>query len=213
MRERLQASERERAAAQQQLSVSRLLALQARVEPQLLFDTLARIDAALAEENDDGRADRRLADLIGLLRAMQPSAHARASTLAREVALIEAYARVSAEVGLQPGWLSFDITPDAARAAFAPLVLLPLMRRLAAVPTWRWHVAATRDAARLHIAVIAPGAGPASFAAAMQGIDLDELRQRLVAVHGPGATMQLDAHGEPRLALELDARDDAHPDR
>ncbi len=211
VRERLQASELERAAKQRLLTTARLLALQARVEPQLLFDTLGHIDRALVDEGD--AADRRLADLIDLLRAMQSAAHVSASTLGREVALIEAYARVSAEVGMQPGWLNFDVSAEAAATQFAPLVLLPLLRAVTALPTWRWQVSATRVATHLRITVTAPAAGATSFAAALQAIAIDELRQRLQAVHGAHARLQVDSDGEPRVRIELEAHDDAHSDR
>jgi len=208
--ERLQATARERAARRRQLTASRLLALQARVEPQLLFDCLARIDRALDDKGDE--ADRRLADLIDLLRAMQPAVQARASTLGREVTLIEAYARVSGQVGLQSDWLQFDIADAAAAVPFAPMVLLPLLRGLAAVPTWRWQVQAALAGARLRITLAAPGTGSASFLAAVQALDIDELCQRLAEAHGGNALLRVDADAL-RVLIEVDAEDDAHPDR
>lgn len=219
LRERLQQSERERAAQQRQLTASRLLALQARVEPQLLFDALARVDQALQDDIAAGpddpadRADRRLADLIDLLRAMQPLSNARASTLGRELDLVRAHARVSGEVGLQAGWLAFDVAPEAESAPLAPLVLLPLLRRLAALPTWKWSVQARRIGERLRVVLAAPGAGPASFAAVVQSADLALFRQRLIEVHGPTAVLRPDASGGTSLLIEIDAAHDPNPDR
>ena len=50
------------------LESARLLALRARVDPQLLFDTLGRVEAQLA--TGDPRAEHELAELIALLRRL-----------------------------------------------------------------------------------------------------------------------------------------------
>ncbi len=190
-RERLQAVERARAEEQRRLDTSRLLALQSKVEPQLLFDALARIDAALA--GDDDLADQRLADLIALLRALQPSLRDAATTLERELALILAHARVTGEAGLGPGRLAFEMGDGAAQARLAPVVLLPLLRWLTAARPAGWRVRADADGGRLCIEARADGG---EAAAAPLPPLVDELRGRLVAVHGPGARLLVD----PRLA-------------
>ena len=212
-RERLQAVERERASEQRRVNTSRLLALQAKVEPQLLFDALGRIGAALADDDDDGIADRRLAELIGLLRAMQPSLRGFASTLERELALIQAHARVAGEPGLLPERLAFDVTEDAARARLAPLVLLPLLRWLAMMRPAGWNVVASRVDGRLLIEGRARDGGPAEpLAEVLPSPVVDTARQRLIAVHGPGASLRVDAAAAGFL-LEVDTDHDPHPDR
>ncbi len=210
-RERLLAAERDRAIAQRRIITSRLLALQARVEPQLLFDALGRIDAAL--DSEDGLADRRLADLIDLLRAMQPAIRQHASTLTRELALVAAHARVSGAPGLQPDLLHVVVADAAAHVRLAPLVLLPLLRWLTTPNASGWRVEAAVTGGRLSIeATTMDGGTPTCFAPTPQPADIDEWRQRLVAVHGSSAELRVDSE-VPRLWLEVDAEYDAHPDR
>jgi hypothetical protein len=210
-RARLHAVERERATGQRRLDTSRLLALQAKVEPQLLFDALGRIDAALIDDAEV--AERRLADLIGLLRAMQPGLRDRASTLGRELALIEAHARVAAEPGRETGRLALEVSPDAARSSFAPLVLLPLMRWLVAVRPARWRLEAAVSGGRLQVDLALLGSSaPEPAASSSQPSPLAELRERLVAVHGPDARL-LANDSLTRLQIEVDAEHDAHSHR
>ncbi len=208
--ERLQQGERARAQQQQELVTAQLLALQARVDPQLLFDSLHRIERVLVEQPDhigQQKADDKLTDLIGLLRALQPAVHAKASTLAREVAVVQAYARVSGEPGLAPPWLSIEVSDDAGRAALAPMVLLPLLCQLAAQPAWSWQVRAGVNAHRLWLTVVAPSAGPASTQAALMAVDRPTLSQRLQAVHGAGSVFDIDAdHLMPQLRIEVDVQ-------
>lgn len=83
---RAQAAKIERAHQQQALYSARLMALQARVEPQFLFDTLRRVHNLIDQSTE--AAERLLTDLISLLRAMQPQGGSTASTLAREVELV-----------------------------------------------------------------------------------------------------------------------------
>src|SRR5450755_1024698 len=90
---RAQAAETERVRNEQRVQTARLLALQSRVEPQMLFDALGRVGELHAREPQ--AADELLADLIALLRAMQPSAKADNSTVEQEFALVEAWLRVT----------------------------------------------------------------------------------------------------------------------
>jgi hypothetical protein len=202
---RLQQGERARAEQQQQLVSAQLLALQARVDPQLLFDSLRRIEHALAAAPDE--ADQQLAELIELLRALQPAVHAKTSTVAREVAVVRAYARVAGEPGLAAPWLLIEMSDQAGDAALAPMVLLPLLRQLATQPGWAWQLRGTVTAQRLRLLVTAPSAGPASTLAALAAIDIPTLSQRLHAVHGAASVFQVDAEQAlPQLRIEVNVQ-------
>jgi hypothetical protein len=202
--ERLQRDAQAQAVQQQQLVTAQLLALQARVDPQLLFDSLRLVDAALAEQQTD-RADQKLADLIDLLRALQPSIQAQTSTLAREVALVHAYARVSGEPGLAPPWLRVEVPEPVGAMPWAPMVLLPLLRQLAAEPAWQWRVQAQGLPPHVRLTVSAPAAGPASTLAALRAVDWPMLSQRWQAVHGQGSRLHIDASDplQPCLRMEV----------
>lgn len=70
--QRLHRMETERALQLKQLQVQRLLALQARVDPQLLFDTLRRVQSQVLD--NPAAADALLAELIALLRTLHGNA-------------------------------------------------------------------------------------------------------------------------------------------
>jgi hypothetical protein len=103
--QRLQGAEVARAREEQQLQSARLLALQARVEPQFLFDTLQRVldlspagdvatQAAPSAPMSEQTSEQLLANLCDLLRIMQAAPDTTATLGAREQALAQAYARV-----------------------------------------------------------------------------------------------------------------------
>jgi len=200
--ERMRAAEVDRVRLEQLVQASRLLALQARVEPQFLFDTLARVRDLI--ERSAASAERLLTDLIALLRALQPAAGATASNVEREYALVEAYARASEAPALQAPRLLLDADAASAQAQLAPLVLLPVLRHLAGVaPAAGWHVQATAAGERLHIA-ITPVLDQESARAALRSVDVKLLTQRVAAVHGPQASFRVDGGGAaPGLALDV----------
>ena len=90
---KLQASEAERARSAQRVNESRLLALQSRVDPELLFDTLALV--LQRHEADPDSADRLLDELISLLHLLLPAAGRASSTVERELELAASHARVT----------------------------------------------------------------------------------------------------------------------
>jgi hypothetical protein len=201
MLHRVQAAELSRAREQQIVQSARLLALQARVEPQFLFDTLQRVRELI--DRSAAAAETRLSDLIALLRAMQPAAGATASTVEREFALVQAWGRASDAGALMPPRLVLHAADEAAQASFAPLVLLPALRRLAGdAPDARWQVGALRVGERLRL-VIVPGAALEAARTALQTFDVAAARERLAAVHGPEATLAVSL-ADAALALNIE---------
>lgn len=218
---RLQASEDERAAAERQLALARLLAQQARVEPALLFDALQRVQQRLAAGQQG--ADALLGELIRLLRALLPQGELRPSTVQRELQLVALYARVQEEPALQEPRLHVSAAPDTLALRLAPLVLLPLLRTLAATPVLRWQLQFTRQGEQLQLLVWAAADADAARAA-LDALPGGELQQRLLAVHGAQALLQVEHLPTPAVRIVLppvqepddieDTEDrDPHPDR
>lgn len=207
--QRFRDAEAQRLQREQQLHAARLLALQARVEPALLFTVLHAVRARA--EHDGPGAEALLADLIALLRSLLPAARARHSTLGRELALVQAQAQVLAAAGAGPGAGAAQALPPlhgepgaaALEAEFSPLVLPGLLRLLAGLhPGGHWRLtapAAVPETAEaplvldVELADAPPQAdspaadlGTADVAARVQAL-VEQLR----SVHGPTATLEL----------------------
>ncbi|MEO6565597.1 MAG: histidine kinase [Casimicrobiaceae bacterium] len=119
-----QAAELARADAQRDIVASRLQVLQARVEPELLFDALG--DVKLAYLRDPAAAGALLDDLIAYLRAALPQMRGGHSTLLREAALADAYLKVvpAGRNGELVAVIHIDEIVGA--SPFPPMVLLPM---------------------------------------------------------------------------------------
>ncbi len=214
---RVQGAEVARAREEQLLQSARLLALQARVEPQLLFDTLQRvrerIDIDIVASTQ--AAEHLLVDLSALLRALQPAVGATASTVERELALVQAYARAADAPALLPPRLQLHAEPSAATARLVPMVLLPALRSLVGdAPAGAWRVHASTAGTRLHIR-ISPSAPDWTTQVAMNSLSLAALQGRAHAVHGPDAQLQIQMGDDPSLLMDLPLADDepTRPDR
>jgi hypothetical protein len=209
---RRHATEAERLERARQLQARRLLALQARVDPPLLFAALHAVRRLAAEPGD--AAEGLLTETIALLRALLPAARATHSTLGRELALVQAQARVWAQALAQPvegtdgpaspalPLLLADLQPDAADAEFSPLVLPELLRLLASLhpgPAWSLAARLERFAAlptiELHIEPLAAADAAAAHppAPALESHRLQALVEQLRSVHGPQARIELRA--------------------
>lgn len=115
-----------RADTQREIVASRLKVLQARIEPQLLFDALADVRAAYLV--DPTAAEALLDHLVDYLRAALPQMRGGASTLGREAALVEAYLRLVPAGRERRLVIQVTVAPDLAGEDFPPMVLLPLTR-------------------------------------------------------------------------------------
>jgi hypothetical protein len=199
--ERVRASEAARAHDLQRLQSAELLALQARVDPQLLFDALGRV--GVLQRQDAAAADQLLTDLIALLRAMLPRWGVSGSTVEREFGVVGAWLRVAR--ALAPALPEVTVSVDArtARAALAPMLALPMLRSVLDAPGAMqrpWRLAAEAAGGRLLVTLAADGASAEPLA--LDRIDFVPLRDRVALLHGDAARLWITA-APPRLSLDL----------
>lgn len=185
-------AERLHAARQRELAAAQLLALQARVDPELLFERLRVIDTELQAAPDTAR--HRLSALIDLLRLLQPHHEAAVSPLAREFDAAALLARLLGDDAQNAERLHQHLSADMRHDTMAPSVLLPMLRTLLATPGTTWSLRAAREMGRIRLVLSAqaPHAEQAHIAAqAAQAVPLSLLRERLRAVHGHHAQLDL----------------------
>ena len=106
---------------------SRLAALQAQVEPQLLFDALVDIEQAYARA--DEQAPARMEQLIRHLRVALPRLRESGSNLEAEAELLETYLAVLQGLGHAPLQFERHWPEELRNASLPPMLLLPLLQR------------------------------------------------------------------------------------
>jgi len=192
----LDAAERDRLKRSKLALESRLQAMQARVEPQFLFNTLAQVERLY--ELDPLLASRVLDELIAYLRAAMPRMRDTSSTVAQEIELVRAYLAI-VRIRLDDR-LDFHIdVPSAARdVRMPPMVLLPLVDHAVvhglgpANSEGRLDVTASLQDGRLRLTLMDTGAG---FVPESPGSAIADITMRLEALYG----------GKARLALVVNA--------
>ena len=102
--------------------------MQARVEPQFLFNTMRRVGELY--ETDPSTANRTLESLIVYLRATLPQMRTTASTLGREVEVTRAYIDIERAGRDDRFDFTFDFPQPLASTRFPPMVMLPLIQAL-----------------------------------------------------------------------------------
>ncbi len=180
---------------------ARLQAMQARVEPRFLFNTLAQVERLY--EIDTQRADRMLDDLIVYLRAALPQLRETTSTLNREIELAKAYLNI-VEAGAGDR-LSLDraLLDQGADVRVPPMLLLPLLEYVLAD---RGTAPPTEGSIDIAMRV---GSGKLSLTVtdtahrSRRGDDgsttLQGIRERLAALYGTAASLKVDHDGSARL--------------
>lgn len=191
-RRRQHAAETARAEAQRRTTESRLQALQARVEPMFLFDTLRRIQQLF--RSDPAAAGATLEDLIAYLRAALPHLRESTSTAEQEVELARAW------LGIMARSIPIDslcvVDPAALHARLPALIVLPLVQQATSdgTGTLRISVAIKAVADRLQLEVC-------STNGAFAGVSNDtplllQIADRLQAIHGDRARLECRRIGE-----------------
>ena len=112
--------------ARRGLAEAGLKAMQARIDPQLLFDMLEAVRRAY--ETDPARAEDLLDQLVAFLRAALPRLQEASSSVAREAETLRACVRMHAlAAAAGHAALTLRIDSEALHARFPPGVLLPLL--------------------------------------------------------------------------------------
>jgi hypothetical protein len=172
-----------RRGAERWLLELRLGARQARLDPQVLFDTLD--EAGRLYRSRPAAAELLLDSLIDYLRLVLPQLWQAESTLEREVALALAYARVLRTREGEPLELESHVEPGVGNARFPPMVVQPLCETVAR-PTLvarepaRLHISASRKSDAVHICVTAQ-----AVQSPLESERLAEIRHTLSAMFAP----------------------------
>jgi hypothetical protein len=189
---RLAAAELERTRQLRHVLETRLQAMQARVEPRFLFNTLAHVRQLY--EADPSRAEVMLEELIAYLRAAMPHMRDSASTLAQEIDLVRAYLGI-VKVRLRDHLdYVFDVSKDNDNVRVPAMVLLPLIdHAIARGPGQATYTGVLRIATevanrRLRITIADSGAG---FSPDATHDDVTSIRERLIALYGDAASLML----------------------
>ena len=202
---RLRAAELDRIRRSKLALESRLQAMQARVEPRFLFNTLLQIERLY--QSDSELAAHMLDDLIAYLRAAMPLMRDTSSTVAQEFELARAYLDI---VRLRLGErLAVNIEPPAGGEdiRMPPMMLLPLIdhaivRGFASQSAeGAISVRSTVQGGRLHLTIADSGAG---FVPGSTGEGLDAIRERLTALYGDQGRLTLAASDPKSTEAVLD---------
>ena len=199
----LHAAELDRIRRSKMAFESRLSAMQARVEPQFLFNTLLQVERLY--ELDARLAAQMMDELIAYLRAAMPRMRDTSSTVAQEIELVRAYlAIVRLRLGEQLE-VRIDVPPEAAPIRMPPMMMLPLIDHAvvrgleSSAAGGTISVCATVDAGRLHLTIADSGAG---LVPAPDGDGIAAIRERLDALYRGDATLDLrPSSGDSTLAV------------
>ena len=219
---RLRSAELDRTRRSRLAFESRLQAMQARIEPQFLFNTLAQVERLY--EDDPAQAGNMLDALISYLRAAMPMMRDTSSTVGREIELARAYLDI---VRLRLGErlsVAIEAPPGANDIRMPPMMLLPLIDHAIVrglEPATGASAGAGAGAIRIHtdvrdgrlrLTIHDSGVG---FAPETGGDGIAALRERLDALYGSSARLEL-RRTDPRateavldLPLEASASADA----
>ena len=218
MSELIAAAEAEKAknaAIEKQALQAQLQMLQAQIEPHMLFNTLANLQGLIAIDPD--QAQHMLAQLIVYLRNTLSSSRAEQTSLKQEFTLMQAYLELLAiRMGKRLRY-TLDLPDELQQTRIAPMLLQPLVENAIKhglepkMEGGNIHVVAEavheQEASYLHLKVIDTGLGlPFDFDNSKiastdgQHVGNANIRDRLLALYGPEASLQLIAN-QPEGAI------------
>jgi sensor histidine kinase YesM len=185
----LHKAEADRHLLSKQAVEAELKLLQAQVEPHFLFNTLASVQYLI--DTDPKEANVLLGHLIGYLRAALPQLRASSSTLAREIALAEAYLNIlRMRIGPRLTF-AIDVPEELRGHPFPPNLLISLVENAIkhgvepSADGGSIRIAAEHRGDDVVVTVTDTGRGlsPAGRTDG-QGVGLTNLRERLAALYG-----------------------------
>jgi hypothetical protein len=185
---RLAAAQAAQQRARQRLVEARLQAVQARIDPQLLFEMLDAVRHAYAD--DPARAERLLDELVAFLRAALPRLRTASSTVLGEARLAKAYVNLRILADAPDAEMSLEVSPEVGDARFPPGVVLPLLADALRARSGAYALVATRDSGdcRLALCLPAPPLDAAVNRVRALLADLYGTSAELAIVHANGVT-------------------------
>jgi sensor histidine kinase YesM len=195
----------ERAHFEQRTTEAQLQRLQAQIEPHFLFNTLAHVKRLYRTDAVNGRA--MLDDLMRYLADALPQMREPQSTVAREMALAEAYLRIQkVRMGRRVDF-RLETGADEAESPVPPMMLLTLVENaikhgLSPLPEGGSIVVrAVRSRGQLALSVVDDGRGFVEESGA--GTGLSNIRARLTALYGSAACLTLATNAPRGVAATL----------
>jgi two-component system sensor histidine kinase AlgZ len=188
------------------LAEARLQALQARIRPHFLFNSLNAVLSLI--RHDPKRAERTLEDLADLFRAIMSDGRSLVR-LADEISLIERYAAIEQLRLGERLRMSWDLDSAPMDAMLPPLVLQPLLENAI------YHgvepgtgigdvlVRVERRGDRVHVQIENPRIEPAKGARPGNHMALDNIRERLMLFFDDEARLETGIEAD-RFRVDID---------
>jgi len=196
--ERLHAMRLAALAAERRVVEGDLRAMQGRVDPELLFDSLLEVDHAYARGVHAGQ--EALDALIRFLRAALPSDAAATPTVACEQELAEAYLALMASRADQGPRLDISVAPETRALPMPAMLLLPLVRwALDGRSATRLAIRARRRDAALEVSVSSNSRGDANASES----NIAVVRERLSRLFAGQASLDVSVSADARQARLL----------
>jgi sensor histidine kinase YesM len=204
--------QRERArseAAEKQIRVAQLQALEAQIEPHFLYNTLANVISLI--DSEPNTAKHMIERLIDYLRRAALVVGGSDATLGRQVELLRAYLDlIVLRMGSRLSY-SIDVPPELAALPLPPMLLQPVVENAIKhglepkIAGGEVSVAARREGNRLVLVVTDNGLGVRTTRApGSTGLGLANLRERLATMHGSHASLAIeDRQPGTRVTIDL----------
>jgi len=195
------------------LAEARLQALQARIRPHFLFNSLNAVLGLI--RRDPRRAERTLEDLADLIRALMSDGRSLVR-LADEIALVERYAAIEQLRLGERLRLSWELDSAPGDAMLPALILQPLLENAVyhgvepGTGTGDVLVRIERRGARVHVLIENPWHEEGSASRAGNHMALDNIRERLMLFFDDEARLESRVEGARyRVEIEIPYRSGA----
>jgi hypothetical protein len=201
-RSRLAATEARAQAALRASAENQLKLLVSQLEPHMLFNTLANLRVLIGQ--DPPRAQAMLDHLNGFLRATLDASRSDSHALAAEFARIGDYLELM-QVRMGPRLAgTLDLPAELSGLSVPPLLLQPLVENSIkhglepSVAGGQIEIAARRDGHALVLSVRDTGVGLGAAATQGSRFGMQQVRERLAALYGDAASLELSTPGDGR---------------